>query len=476
MNRRVFLQALGIGGFAGLVNNSHSASIQPQSSSLTLRVPELVNGTIQLTASETLPPPQLSGIEHIVVVMMENRSFDHFLGWVPGADGKQAGLTYIDKSGLQRSTSGLAPDYTGCPHPDPDHSYDQSRVAYDSGAMDGFLRAGANDTYAIGYYSESDLPFYSALARNYMVCDRYFSSILGPTFPNRMFLWAAQTDRLNDSVSTSRLPTIFDRLAAAGVSHRYFFSNLAFTSFWGFKYALSTGLFTEFLQRAAIGALPAVSIVEPSYTLLDDGSGNDDHPHADIRNGDAFLADVFYALARGPLWKNTVLIITFDEGGGFFDHVAPPRVVAANGVDRDIVDGQVLLGFRTPTIIASPFTRNLGVVPFVSHTVFDHTSVLKLIEWRWNLQPLTPRDASPQIGNFATEMDFSSPNPAVPSLPRPGKVSANPCFGGIVSFSTSPAAKTATNFGDFRGETPGSVLAGSPGVNLWRKAERLPSL
>src|SRR5262245_17329892 len=153
MNRRIFLQALGATGVAGLAND-HSAGTAPQSSSVTLRVPELVNGTIQLTAAVTLPPPQQSGIEHIVVVMMENRSFDHLLGWVPGADGKQAGLTYIDNSGRQRSTNGLAPDYTGCPHPDPDHSYDQSRVAYDGRAMDGFLRAGGNDSYAIGYYSE----------------------------------------------------------------------------------------------------------------------------------------------------------------------------------------------------------------------------------------------------------------------------------------------------------------------------------
>src|SRR5262249_43240025 len=348
-------------GFAGLAN-SHSASTQPQSSSLTLGVPELVNGTIQLRASVTLPPPQQSGIQHIVVVMMENRSFDHLLGWVPGADGKQAGLTYIDKSGHQRSTSGLAPDYTGCPHPDPDHSYDQSRVAYDNGAMDGFLRAGRNDTYAIGYYSESDLPFYSALARNYMVCDRYFASILGPSFPNRMFLWASQTDRLSNRVSISRLPTIFDRLTAAGVSHRYFFSNLAFASFWGFKYALSTGLFTEFLQRAGTGTLPAVSFVDPSYTLVDDGSGNDDHPHADIRNGDAFLAAVFYALAMGPAWKNTVLIINFDEGGGFFDHVAPPRVVAANSLDADIVGGQVLLGFHVHRL-SSPLRLHATQAP-----------------------------------------------------------------------------------------------------------------
>ena len=475
MNRRTFLRTLSTAGFAG-ITNSHPASTKPQSSSITVRVPELVNGSIELTTSVTLPPPQQSGIEHVVVVMMENRSFDHFLGWVPGADGKQAGLTYRDREGGVHSANALAPDYTGCPHSDPDHSYDQSRVAYHGGAMDGFLRAGGNDTYAIGYYSESDLPFYSALARNYLVCDRYFASILGPTFPNRMFLWTGQTDRLSDSVSLSKLPTIFDRLAAAGVSHRYFFSNLPFVALWGLKYVFSTGLIDEFFQRAASGALPAVSFVEPNYTLLDDGTGNDDHPHADVRNGEAFLASIFYALAKGPSWKNTVLMINFDEGGGFFDHVAPPRVAAANGLDTDMVNGQVLLGFRIPTIIASPFTRNPDSVPFVNHTVFDHTSVLKLIEWRWNLQPLTPRDSSPQIGNFATEMNFSSPNSAVPSLPRPVAVSAAPCFGGVLNFPTSSDAKTSTTFLDVGRQAPGSVLSNSPGVALWRRERRLPAL
>jgi phospholipase C len=473
MNRRIFLQTLSTGGIVALTN-SYSVNTQPLSSSVTIPVPELIDGSIRLTSSVTLPPPQQSGIEHIVVVMMENRSFDHLLGWVPGADGKQAGLTYLDRNGRPRSTSGLAPDYTGCPHPDPDHSYDQSRVSYDAGAMDGFLRAGANDTYAIGYYSESDLPFYSALARNFLVCDRHFASILGPTFPNRMFLWTGQTDRLDDSVSFSELPTIFDRLDAARVSHRYFFSNLPFLAFWGLKYLFSVGLIDEFMQLAATGKLPAVSFVEPSYTLLDDGTGNDDHPHADVRNGDAFLASIFYALANGPAWKNTVLIITFDEGGGFFDHVAPPRVVAANGIDKDMVGGQVLLGFRTPTIIASPFTRNPGTAPMVSHTVFDHTSVLKLIEWRWNLQPLSRRDASAQIGNFATDMNFSSPNSGVPRLPRPGAVSAAPCFGGILSSTASSEAEIQTAVTNIRSHSPGSALAGSPGVALWRKEGRLP--
>src|SRR5262249_22817503 len=146
----------------------------------------------------------------------------------------------------------------------------------------------------IGYYSQSDLPFYSALAQNYLVCDRYFCSILGPTFANRMFLWTGQTDRLSDSVSLSSLTTIFDRLSAAGVSHRYYFSNLPFLAFWGLKYIFSTSPIDDFFNSAATGKLPAVSFVDPNYTLLDDGSGNDDHPHADIRNGDAFLANIFY--------------------------------------------------------------------------------------------------------------------------------------------------------------------------------------
>ncbi len=294
---------------------------------------------------------------------MENRSFDHLLGWLPGADGKQAGLSYSDTKGASQTTYPLAPDYTGCGHPDPDHSYDQSRVAYNNGAMDGFLRAGSNDRYSIGYYTQVDVPFLSALAQSYVVCDRYFASILGPTFPNRMFLWAAQTDRLNNTTSFSSLPTIFDRLSAAGVSHRYYFNNSAYLLLWGFKYLSSSSAFSAFLNAAASGALPAVSYVDPVFTITDDGTGNDDHPHADIRNGEVFLATVFQALSSGPAWPNTVLVITFDEWGGFFEHVAPPRVAAANQFDQDQSNGQVLLGFRVPTLIVSPFTRGRGGTP-----------------------------------------------------------------------------------------------------------------
>jgi phospholipase C len=387
-----------------------------------------------------LPSPGDSGIEHIVVVTMENRSFDHFLGWLPNADGKQAGLSYMDSAGVSHTTQSLAGDYTGCPHPDPDHSYSGARVEYDNGAMDGFLRAGSNDVYSIGYYGEQDIPFYTELARNYTACDRYFASILGPTFPNRLFLHSAQTDRLSDSTNFSSLPTIWDSLAAAGVSANYFYSNVPFLALWGVKYLGISRLYGEFLLRASSGTLPAVSFVDPRYTLLDDGTGNDDHPHADIREGDLFLYQTFEAVAKGPKWANTVFIVNFDEWGGFFEHVAPPRATAPNNVDPDLVDGKALLGLRVPTVVASPFSRGNPADPRVSALVFDHTSVLKLIEWRWGLVPLTPRDASNDVLNLAYALNFRQPDALVPSLPKPQPpLIAQPClqslFGGILSSS-----------------------------------------
>jgi phospholipase C len=384
----------------------------------------------------TLPAPQESGIDHIVVMTMENRSFDHLLGWLPGANGRQAGLSYLDKFGAVHMTHWLAPDYTGCGHPDPDHSYGPDRVAYDNGRMDGFMRAGNNDEYTIGYYVSSDIPFYSSLAQAYMACDNWFASILGPTLPNRMFIWTGQTDRIDDTIGYTSLPTIFDRLSDSGISHRYYFNNLPYLALWGLKYIFSTALFSDFLSDAASGNLPGVAFVDPNFTILDDGTSNDDHPHGDIRNGDAFLCEVFNALATGPKWANTVLIITFDEWGGFFEHVAPPRVVAPNTVDTDLVNGAALLGFRVPTVIASPFTFDMGV----NHTVYDHTAALKLIEWRWGLDPLTARDASPSIGNPAMSFNFGSPTAQVPSLPQVNPVFAAPCFeSGIFSFAAERA-------------------------------------
>lgn len=404
---------------------SHSTSHRTVVLALSLAL--LAHGTTASARNKGPKKPNKSGIEHIVVVTMENRSFDHLLGWHPTANGMQAGLAYPDESGALIPTAPLAPDYMGCGHPDPDHSWEGSRVAYDGGAMDGFLLAGQNDAFAIGYYEEADRPFFNALALEYTTFDNFFSATLGSTYPNRIFLHAAQTDRLDNSLALSTLPTIWDRLADHGVSARYYYSDISFLWLWGGKYEPISASYDQFLADAAAGTLPAVAYVEPRLLGEEEGLSGDDHPHADVRVGDAFLAETFRALANGPDWDSTVLIVTYDEGGGFFDHVAPPRAVAPNAVDPDLVNGKALLGFRLPVVVASPFTRGGRTDPRVDSTLFDNTSILKLIEWRWNLRPLTARDASGDVGNLVTALDIGHPDPAVPVLPAPQEPLVIPC-------------------------------------------------
>jgi phospholipase C len=374
-----------------------------------------------------LPAPDASGIEHLIVVMMENRSFDHLLGWMPGANGKQAGLTYLDRQGEAHRTYPLT-TFVGCSHPDPDHSYAGGRSEVDDGKMDGWLRTTTNDTFSIGYYLEEDLPFFSALVRNFTTLDNYFASILGPTFPNRVFQHAAQTDRLSNTLDISTLRTIWDHLAAAGVSHKYYFSNVPFLALWGDKYLGISASHEDFLADAAAGTLPAVSFLDPRFTILDDGLGNDDHPHADLRAGEAFLGKVYRAVTEGPGWSNTVLIVNRDEWGGFYDTVAPTLVIAPNDVDTDLVDGKALLGCRVPVVVVSPFTRSANpATPRVNSALYDHTSVLKLIEWRYSLPPLTSRDASSEIANLVYALDLRTPDNSVPALPVIDAPFPNPC-------------------------------------------------
>jgi len=387
-----------------------------------------VAGQAEAKRIKALPPPARSCIEHVVVLMMENRSFDHLLGWLPNADGMQGGLTYTDDDGTTMlSTTPLAPDYQGCGHPDPDHSWEGGRAEVDGGAMDGFLRAGMNDAFALGYYTEADRPFSSAFARAYTTCDRFFAAILAETFPNRVFQHAAQTDRLTNTTDLSTLPTIWDRLGEEGVSSAYYFSDVPFLALWGARYVPIMRTYDQFLADAAAGTLPSVSFVDPRFIDEESGTSGDDHPHADIRSGDAFLAATFHAVASGPDWPSTVFIATYDEWGGFFEHVAPPRAAAPNGVDPDVVDGKALLGLRVPVIVASPFSRGDATNPRIVSETFDHTSVLKLIEWRWHLRPLTARDASTDVGNLVDALDLAHPNTSVPPLPLPVPPPIVPC-------------------------------------------------
>jgi phospholipase C len=370
-------------------------------------------------APARLPRPGASGIDHVVVVMMENRSFDHVMGWLPGADGKQAGLTFLDPAGMPHSTYPLAPDFQGCAHADPDHSYDGARIEWNNGACDGWLRESGGDLYPVGYYRQQDLPFLGRAAPAFTACDRYFASILGPTFPNRLYLHSGVTDRLDDAFNRVDLPTVWDRLAKAKLPARYYYGNVSFLLLWNGKYDRITSTRRQFFADCKTGKLPAFSMVDPDLTLADTGpqSGiwNDDHPHADVRAGEYFLSTIYNAVTRSPAWARTLLVITFDEWGGFFDHVPPP-------VAPDVDPGYQQRGFRVPCLLISPFAPRGKV----SHTVYDHASILKLVEWRWALDPLSLRDQ--EANNLATALDFSHPLLAAPKLAVPRLVAGAPCF------------------------------------------------
>jgi phospholipase C len=383
-----------------------------------------------------------NGIEHVVVLMMENRSFDHFLGWLPGADGRHD-LEFPSIDGNVYRNYPLAPDFQGCGYSDPDHSWEGFLVQHNGGRMDGFLqrptapadnpgvRLAAANTFPIGYYTNRhdngrpkeapDLPVIGALAEHYTVLDRYFCSFAGETFPNRFYQHCGRTDRDHNSGTASKLPSIWDQLSpipnTQGIpTGGYFFRDLPFLGLWGLKYfpfwhpfaagdgaGLGVPIVTpSFLETVAAGKLPNVSFVDPSFDIEGIGTSADDHPLGDIRLGERFIADAYHALADAGYLDNTVFVVTFDEWGGFYDHVPPPRVVddtdpstVDHGGDGSTpTDGRLIpdyrqLGFRVPTIVVS----NLASARVVHDGPFEHASILKLIETTFGLNPMTARDA-----------------------------------------------------------------------------------
>ncbi|MEW6318258.1 MAG: alkaline phosphatase family protein, partial [Pseudomonadota bacterium] len=238
------LSACGGGGDGSLSGDSGGASSTGSAPVPTQLVPPV------------LPGPAQSGIDHVVLVVMENRSFDHYLGWLPGAHGKQAGLQFIDAFGNPQNSFRLATDpkygFQGCGFADPDHSYEGARTQLNGGKMDGWLlTADTNktpgDLFPIGYYQAEDLSFFGSAARDWTVCDSYHCGILAETYPNRFYLMCGETDRLHNSNATCSLPTIFDRFAEKGVSANYYFSDVPFTALFGAKYLNTSKPFATFL-------------------------------------------------------------------------------------------------------------------------------------------------------------------------------------------------------------------------------------
>lgn len=354
-----------------------------------------------MPVARSLPAPEKSGIDHIVVVMMENRSFDHYLGWLPGADGVQEGRRFIDTAGKTQMSHHLT-DFQNCASADPDHSYEGGRKEFNNGTMDGFLQPSVpGDIFPIGYYAKNDLPFIGPAAENWTVCDRYFCSILAETYPNRFYMHSGQTDRLHNTMATSTLPTIWDALKAKGLKGNYYFSDIPFTTLWANKYLDISQPFAAFLADAALGQLPQVSYIDPRFLGEGNGVSNDDHPLADVRNGQAFLNQIYDAIRQSPQYENTLLIINYDEWGGFADHVAPDFAPITSAERTLGNDGR--LGFRVPCMLIGPRVKR----GHVEHLAFDHTSILNLMLWRWDLQPFYPRAMT--SNNMALALDFTNP-------------------------------------------------------------------
>ena len=433
LRRREFLQrTASVAGLAGL------ASVLPTDT--------LVAAAAKRQAVAPLPAPGALPIDTFVVVMMENRSFDHYFGWRTDADGKNAGLKFPDKTGKQIPTYRLTPDFQGCGHPDPDHGWEGGRWQLNGGRNDRFVtgnKAGdGSDEFAIGYYLADDLPFLAPASRAFTLYDRFFCSILASTYPNRHYMWSAQGGGFkNNAIPANTLghqwETIFDRALAKGVGARYFNSDLPFSALYGTRGTSWTSPIQDYYTRAADGTLPPISFVDPPFR--DGGGGNgvsaDDHPHGDIRLGQAFVSDVVHAFLESPQYRRGALFIVYDEWGGFFDHVPPPRVPDDRG-NRNQDEDWSQMGFRIPAITVSPYSRP----GFVSHATLGFESILKLISYRYGLGFLNRRHR--YAYNIGRTLDFANPRFTPPALPDPQAVATSPC--GPPGFPGARAAGTAT--------------------------------
>jgi len=442
-----------------------------------------------------LPPGSdlIPKIKHIVVLMMENHSYDNYLGMMTGrGDGLPLGPDGTPTAVNVLPNGQKVPAHhfksTAQVSGNPTQTWNASHIAFGDGDCGGFATSvwqtvpGADPSIPMGYWTEDDLPFYYGLARTFPLADRWFCSCLGPTFPNRRFLIAGTAhglidDLVWDLIDYPEAGTIFDALSSHGISwtnyHRVrpvarllsrvfgtgglvaarrvarigrFLPRLRNAvrgnkSFTADLYPLGMARFVRhvastdrFFSDAKAGKLPAVSIVDPDFIKY-----SEENPQ-DISLGESFAAAVINAVLHGKAWESTLLVWTYDEHGGYYDHVPPPEAVPPDDVPahnwqlkmgwlRAIFPKQIArlenadagpstydrYGFRVPAVIISPYARP----GFVLSDVLDHTSVLKLIEEKWNLPPLTRRDAVANSPLGALDLDAAPAFLKPPDLPAP---------------------------------------------------------
>ena len=400
--------------------------------------PHLAAGT------DTLP-----GVDHIVVLMLENHSFDNFFGMLGRGDGFR-----LDRHGRPTATNPY-PDGriqhafrmpTTCQLPStPSQEWLASHNAYDDGAMDGFVRtpiSPADSTIvggvAMGYWTGEDLPFTYSLARAFPIADRWFCSLLGQTYPNRRYLIAGTSAGMTDDGGVSDLSlvipaagTIFNRLDDYGISWTNYVASYptgATPELFPVNDAVPEvghhAAFDQFFSDAAAGTLPAFSFLDPDYSTQ-----SQENPQ-NIVAGEAVLAQVVQAIGRSPLWPRTLFVLMYDEHGGYYDHVPPPPALLPDAIPPLVQPGERLYegfaryGFRVPAVVVSPYARR----DHVSHVLYDHTSVLAMVERKWNLPALTYRDANANdLTGFLDLKALARGRPTFPSLPplaAPGNTAA----------------------------------------------------
>lgn len=382
----------------------------------------------------------LKEINHIVVLMLENRSFDHMLGYLSLEGGRG------DVDGLTGNEVNEHP--AGAPHgprlmnetvfdPDPHHDWDQVKLQLDNnngGFVANFAAHEERPTRperVMHFHNAAQLPAFDHLAREFCVCDRWFSSVPGATQPNRIYALAGHCNGEKNNLPLGRLLTggwnvkpIFEFLPA-GVTWRYYSHDIASLRFVrGFQGIVpEIDKITAFFRRAEEGRLTNVTFIDPDFDIMIPsfpGPPNDDHPPHDMRNGQRLVADVYNALVNGPReqWERTLLIVAYDEHGGFFDHVSPRQFSPAD--DREEFRQY---GVRVPALVVSPWVGRQVCFGSRQGVVFDHTSILKTILLRFCTPPggaspkMTARvDAAQDLGVLLTEAVPRTDFTAVPEL------------------------------------------------------------
>jgi phospholipase C len=395
------------------------------------------------TTIETIGPDVPHGdalpFEHVVFLMMENRSFDHYYSKLP-----DLGVTDVDVASDQdvnydpdSSPPAAVQRYHETRYCilDVDHGWSGTHLQWSGGLMDGFVATNnPGGARAMGYYDDSDLGYYYWLATTFAISDRHFCSLLGPTWPNRFF-WYAATSWGNTKTGDVGLlinskyqsaPKIMDLLEQAGRSWRIYRDGIASFGLL-FNPVKYVGVPLSQLEAdIAADALPDLAIVDPNFT----GSGqNDEHPPSNPQLGQELVKRVLDALTSNQaVWQKTVFILSYDEHGGFYDHVDPPEACEP---DSDVPPDWRFdrLGIRVPLIVVSPFVK----AGYVSHHVTDLTSITRFVQNRFDLPAMTARDANawPMLDLF----DFE--NPPFP-LPPSGAPDATPSQAGIDWCANNP--------------------------------------